>query len=471
MVFQEHQQRLQLQHQSEQKQEQQLQHNEIQRIQLQQQHHRQQQQHLLHQQQQRQSQINSNRTNEFHGPGPGQFKDYIDQNHFHQRQQEHQQLHIKLHLQQGEHAQQHTHLQSFHMQRALPSHTQRQHHVVTQAGYGSMADTLRQRQQHLLASAASCNPTLWGVPPPGAASRQLHHLERKLTSRHDSSTTNRKRVIAAVSGNIARPNSSKQSKRSEKKREQEKQRRSDLNEKFASLIRVVKRIENEDEEIDRKRTKMEDDRRRKKIEQKVEKNEDESKHESAKTESKAERVGFAGSNDGPADGSTFFIENSRKIMKIDETPKSVSAAIEMISAERRDFKRRFPCFISPSNRSDLISRAVSHLVKYSKVRNILNNNLESLREQVEGIKWKNLESKRKLRQLENISASNVSKNSVTTTARAVNDSKVSCSFPKRHATDKTSNKSSMPGNKDETMQSRTQQSQHQLTQVTCQLRI
>ena len=68
----------------------------------------------------------------------------------------------------------------------------------------------------------------------------------------------------------------------------------------------------------------------------IENKQEDKKHEDETQEIKEERDGSAGSNNGWADGLTFSMEYSRKIQETDKTPKSVSAAIEMISAKRRD---------------------------------------------------------------------------------------------------------------------------------------
>jgi len=371
-------------------------HNEMQKIHLQQ--HQQHQQRLL---QQRQSQMSSRHNNDFRGAGSSHIKGYIDPNHFHQQQQ----LQLKLQLQQDEHMQQQqVQLQNFQLQRALPNHQQRQHHVGASGNFGTMADTLRHRQHHLLASAASCNPSIWGVPPPVISSRHQHLLERELKPCNDYGAS-RKRTSTAVSGDTAntgnsnRNNSktdSKQTVRSEKKRDQEKQRRSDLNEKFAALIQVVKRIETEDDEVEQKGAEVDEVKRKRKLEQEAEEWEVQAQSKNTKSEEREGTEEDAGLYNGSGDGSTSSTENSRKKLKVDIASISVSSTAMMISAGRRDFKRRFPCFISPSNRSDLIARAVSHLIEYSKIRNKLNVDIDALRNRVEDVRRGNAESEQKL---------------------------------------------------------------------------
>ena len=424
MIFQQHQQQQQqqYQHQRNQLQQQNQQQHQQQQHQQQQQHghscqhqqhtemqqQQQQQQRLLQQQHQHQSQMSSLSRNDFISPGSNPVKGYsIDPNLFHQHQQEQQ------------HLQQQAQLQNFQFQRAvLPNDHPLPHPGVvgsSVANFGSMSGALRQlqrqRQQHLLASAASCNPSIWDAPPPGAASRHSH-LSLELAPRNDDRTTGRKRGIASVQGDITNPGNSnwntskvnpKQAQRSEKKREQEKQRRSDLNEKFATLIHVVRRIENEEEDVERKRTLHEEAMRKRKVEQEgkeLKEQQVQAKISNGVKEEGNQEAEKSENGSGDNDSTISSAENARKKQKVEnKVIDSWSSTAEMISTERRDFKRRFPCFISPSNRSDLVARAVSHLLKYTKIRNKLNGDLDAMMEKVKEVRRGNTESKKKLSEM------------------------------------------------------------------------
>ena len=426
------------------------QHTEMQKLQLQQQ-QQQQQQHLLHQQHQRQSQMSSLSRNDFISSGSNPVKGYsIDPNLFHQHQQEQQ------------HLQQQAQLQNFQFQRAvLPNDHQRQHPAVvgaSAANFGSMSGALRQRQQHLLASAASCNPSIWGVP--------------ELAPHNDDSTTGRKRGIASVQGEITNPGSSnwnpskanpKQAQRSEKKREQEKQRRCDLNEKFAALIHVVKRIENEEEDVERKR--HEEAMRKRKAEQEAK--ELEEQQGQAKNSNRANGEGNEedeGSENGSGDNdaATSSTENARKKQKVDNKDiDSLSSTAEMISTERRDFKRRFPCFISPSNRSNLVARAVSHLLKYSKIRKKLNDDLDAMRKKVDKVRRGSTESEEKLNEINFVGAMPTPSTS-NPMIMPVGDNSEDTDSAEKPLADKASLPSSTTVSKDDELQQLQQQQQPQV---------
>lgn len=337
-------------------------------------------------------------------------------------------------------------LQTFQLQRVLPNHQQNQHRAETQASFGNMTGSMKQQPQNLIASAVACNQKIWGTSQrSGASSRHRNLLQSGSLKRCTTATS----TGVSNSGNKNWNESKKdmkQSFRCLKKREQEKQRRFDLNDKFGKLIEIVKRIESEDEEIEQKRILEEEGIRKRKSDE-----EKEEKEETVETN--------AGLNN--SSGDTSPPEKPKKKSKVDK-PVSTSSICEMISAERRDFKRRFPCFISPSNRSDVIARSVSHLLKYIKLRKCLGQDLASLSKRVEEKRRENTQLELKL---EGIEGPNVMANPLTNpmTVAFKNNSEGTDSAEKSTAIGATNEDSfpfSMTMNED-----RMQQTQQQQTQV------
>ena len=338
-----------------------------------------------------------------------------------------------------------------------------------------MTETLRQRQEHLLASAPSGNHPVWGLPPSGVSPRHQHLLERELIARNDNGAATRKRDLTAVSGGIADQGGiswknpkidSKQAMRSEKKREQEKQRRSDLNEKFAALIHVVKRIETEDDEVERKRAQAEEAIRKRRAEQEAKEEDEETKIEKIKAGKEDRNEENVQSDNGSIEGSNAVAETSRKKQEAEIESTSVSAIAELISAERRSFKRRFPCFISPSNRSDLIARAVSHLMKYSKIRNRLNEDLDVIGKKLEEVTRRNEESEQKLNQMEGVGmmAATSTNPMITTTGDSKGEGATGGEL---YGTDTTKPPPPTAATKSELQQQQEQQQQQQLQVRNC----
>lgn len=144
-----------------------------------------------------------------------------------------------------------------------------------------------------------------------------------------------------------------------RKREQEKQRRLDLNVEYNSLIQLVAQIEKE----------LERDQRLEDL-QATEEEQDETKMEEP------------------------------YVKKSNPDAGSTPSTIAMESAARRDFLRRFPCSITPSNRADLIARAVSHLLRYNMVHNKQDDDIRALKRKIEKAERKKKESEQKILQIE-----------------------------------------------------------------------
>ena len=424
MRFQEHhdrqqqlqqQQHLHRQHHQQQKHQQRRydinQHTQIQKIQQQHHHNLQQQKHFFDQQKKRQPQASSRTYDGYRMSGSSRYNGKTNPNQFHQRLKEQQEFQLKLQLQQDKHMkQQQSKPQNDHTQNMLPTHQAYQQQIGPLGRFESMADP-RLRQNHEVASANSCTPDIWGVPPPGAQLSQQHRnlSEKELTpSRFENTSSNNgvnpsqtdsKTAVSGRNTELQKNKDPKRALRSERKREQEKQRRFDLNEKFTALIEVVKRIETEDDEIERK--KQQDQEEKLKTTSTTEKTIADSQANKNKKRGRNQRnvKDAEGPNNNIEEDFHQQPETSKKKQKVDMLSSSEISTAVVISAARCDFRRRFPCFISSSNRSDLIARAISHLVRFGFMRNKLCDDIDAMREELRDVKRANNESEYKLQQM------------------------------------------------------------------------
>lgn len=254
--------------------------------------------------------------------------------------------------------------------------------------------------------------------------------------------------------------------RSEKKRNQEKVRRSNLNEKYTALIQIVKRIEAEEDQMERTRRRQQDvAKATKRNEEEAQKRQQEKEEQEQEQNQKDVEGTTSGTieDGGDVDGSenkqqvkekegqeqdasvTIDIreelglqnltkeneDEKQKMMKKEEEKKMMTTAnmnsktsttggskkkdIAMLSAEataaiimaaRKEFKKKFPCFISPSNRADLIARTVSHLGRFGDIHLQQRDTIRVLQKKLDAINAAKEESLASLQHIEEMNAMN-----------------------------------------------------------------
>jgi len=254
--------------------------------------------------------------------------------------------------------------------------------------------------------------------------------------------------------------------RSEKKRNQEKVRRSNLNEKYTALIQIVKRIEAEEDQMERTRRRQQDVAKlTKRNEEEAQKRQQEKEEQEQEQNQKDVEGTTSGTieDGGDVDGSenkqqlkekegqeqdasvTIDIreelglqnltkeneDEKQKMTKKEEEKKMMTTAnmnsktsttggskkkdIAMLSAEasatiimaaRKEFKKKFPCFISPSNRADLIARTVSHLGRFGDIHLQQRDTIRALQKKLDAINAAKEESLASIQHIEEMNAMN-----------------------------------------------------------------
>ena len=85
---------------------------------------------------------------------------------------------------------------------------------------------------------------------------------------------------------------------------------------------------------------------------------------------------------------------------------SAEATAAIIMAARKEFKKKFPCFISPSNRADLIARTVSHLGRFGDIHLQQRDTIRVLQKKLDAINAAKEESLASLQHIEEMNAMN-----------------------------------------------------------------
>jgi hypothetical protein len=257
-------------------------------------------------------------------------------------------------------------------------------------------------------STSSLSLQSWGILPDASSQNQYHqhHQNFDLTPRP---LPNNSKVTTPITRN-SDINGRKPAIGAEKKRNLEKLRRADINDKFSALIQVVKRIETEENGMERKRREEQQQQKLKEQQEREQKNDDDDDNNNNNGKKKEDggiegegkegelRVAVGTKEEHHHQRNGNDNSKNKKKRKVDMTTLPAESTAVIIAT--KEFKHRFPYFISPNNRADLIARTVSHLEWYSKIQNKQRTEMTNLREQLDKLKREEEESAQKLKDFE-----------------------------------------------------------------------